>query len=68
MVGARPSGDHQRRSWRRAIDKPAVSAELILDDGLEGEVGLVSEDIYTVLFRGDDGNQVISALALIYAH
>jgi hypothetical protein len=42
----------RKRRRRRRLDRPAVSARLLLDDGVKGEVGLLSEDLFTDLFPG----------------
>lgn len=40
----------KRRIRRRRQDKPAVSARLVLDDHIKGEVGILSEDLFSDLF------------------
>lgn len=42
------------RRTRRRIDKPPISADLVLDDQLDGEVGLLSTELYAELFGGDN--------------
>lgn len=42
----------RRRRQRRRFDKPAMSAHLLLDDRLQGEVGVISQDLFADLFRG----------------
>lgn len=42
----------RRRKQRRRLDKPAISAHLLLDDRLQGEVGVISPDLFADLFRG----------------
>ncbi|KAK5988966.1 ClaPEX6 [Cladobotryum mycophilum] len=51
---------HKKRVRRRRQDKPAISARLILDDHIKGDVGLLSEDLFSDLFPhivndSDDG-------------
>lgn len=40
----------KRKRRRRREDKPAVSARLVLDDHVKGDVGYLSEDLYLELF------------------
>lgn len=40
----------RRRRRRRRQDKPAISARLLPDERLKGEVGLLSEDLFHDLF------------------
>ncbi|KAI9788807.1 MAG: peroxisomal assembly protein [Candelina submexicana] len=42
----------QHRKWRRrrGQDRPPISARLLLDEGLKGDVGIVSEDLFAELF------------------
>jgi peroxin-6 len=42
----------KRRRRRRRLDRPAISARLLLDDRIKGEVGVLSEDLFTDLFPG----------------
>jgi peroxin-6 len=42
----------RKRRRRRRVDRPAISARLLLDDGIKGEVGVLSEDLFTDLFPG----------------
>lgn len=37
---------------RRRLDRPPISARLLLDDRLQGEAGVLSEDLFADLFRG----------------
>jgi peroxin-6 len=47
------NGVHPRkRRRRRRLDKPAISARLLLDDRIKGEVGILSEDLFDDLFPG----------------
>lgn len=41
---------HKKRARRRRQDKPAISARLILDDHIKGDVGILSEDLFSDLF------------------
>jgi peroxin-6 len=34
------------------LDRPAISARLLLDERMKGEVGVLSEDLFTDLFPG----------------
>ncbi|KAF2705096.1 peroxin 6 [Pleomassaria siparia CBS 279.74] len=43
----------RRRRRRRRLDRPAISARLLLDDGMSGEVGMLSEDLFADLFPGN---------------
>lgn len=40
----------RRRRRRRRQDKPAISARLLPDDRLKGEVGVLSDDLFSDLF------------------
>jgi peroxin-6 len=42
----------RKRRRRRRVDRPATSARLLLDDRMKGEVGVLSEDLFTDLFPG----------------
>ena len=42
--------DTRRRRRRRRQDKPPVSARLVLDDQIKGDVGILSEDLFRELF------------------
>ncbi|KAF1912487.1 hypothetical protein BDU57DRAFT_482962 [Ampelomyces quisqualis] len=49
-----PSGaaHPRKRRRRRRPDGPALAARLLLDDGAQGEVGVLSEDLFGALFPG----------------
>lgn len=49
--GVHPVNPRKRRR-RRRLDRPAISARLLLDDRLKGEVGVLSEDLFGDLFPG----------------
>ncbi|KAF2733220.1 peroxin 6 [Polyplosphaeria fusca] len=40
----------KRRRRRRRLDRPAISARLLLDDRVKGETGVLSEDLFADLF------------------
>ncbi|KAJ4372280.1 peroxisomal assembly protein [Neocucurbitaria cava] len=42
----------RKRRRRRRLDRPAISARLLLDDRMKGEVGVLSEDLLNDLFPG----------------
>ncbi|KAF2187030.1 AAA-domain-containing protein [Zopfia rhizophila CBS 207.26] len=42
----------RKRRRRRRLDRPAISARLLLDDRMKGEVGVLSEDLFADLFPG----------------
>lgn len=42
----------RKRRRRRRLDRPPISARLLLDDRVKGEVGVLSEDLYDDLFPG----------------
>ena len=39
-----------RKRKRRRHDKPAISARLVLDDHVKGDIGILSEDLFADLF------------------
>ncbi|KAK7755257.1 peroxisomal assembly protein [Diatrype stigma] len=41
---------HRKRRRRRRQDKPAISARLVLDDHVKGDVGILSDDLFVDLF------------------
>lgn len=41
---------HHRKRKRRRQDKSAISAGLVLDDHVKGDVGILSEDLFADLF------------------
>jgi peroxin-6 len=50
------NGVHPRkRRRRRRLDRPAISARLLLDERMQGEVGVLSEDLFDDLFPGLKG-------------
>ncbi|CAI6278680.1 unnamed protein product [Periconia digitata] len=51
MTEVQNGGLHSRkRRRRRRLDRPPISARLLLDDRLKGEEGLLSEDLFADLF------------------
>ncbi|KAI4647856.1 hypothetical protein J4E93_004267 [Alternaria ventricosa] len=42
----------RKRRRRRRLDRPPISARLLLDDRVKGEVGVLSEDLFNDLFPG----------------
>ncbi|KAL3953748.1 hypothetical protein ACCO45_011704 [Purpureocillium lilacinum] len=54
---ARAALSHKRNGRRRRQDKPAISARLVLDDHIKGDVGILSQDLFADLFPqlGDAG-------------
>lgn len=49
-----PSRGSLKRKRRRREDKPAISARLFLDSNLKGELGVLSNDLVSDLFPGED--------------
>ncbi|KAL5121284.1 peroxisomal assembly protein [Pleosporales sp. CAS-2024a] len=45
----------RKRRRRRRLDRPAISARLLLDESIKGEVGVLSEDLFAALFPGARG-------------
>ncbi|KAI0020161.1 hypothetical protein F4780DRAFT_381771 [Xylariomycetidae sp. FL0641] len=45
-----PPPPTRRRKRRRRQDKPPISARLVLDDHVKGDVGIVSDDLFVDLF------------------
>ena len=48
-----PTPEYRKRKRRRRQDKPAISARLVLDDHIKGDVGIFSEDLFSDLFPGN---------------
>jgi peroxin-6 len=48
-IQERPVNLRKRRRRRRA-DGPAISARLLLDERMKGEVGVLSDDLFADLF------------------
>ncbi|KAI1806003.1 AAA-domain-containing protein [Daldinia bambusicola] len=44
------SAAHRKRRRRRRQDKPAISAKLVLDNHVKGDIGLLSNNLFTDLF------------------
>ncbi len=42
----------RKRQRRRRHDRPAVSARVLLDERIKGDVGILSEDLFNDLFPG----------------
>ncbi|KAF1946215.1 AAA-domain-containing protein [Clathrospora elynae] len=42
----------RKKRRRRRLDRPAISAQLLLADDIKGEVGVLSEDLFNDLFPG----------------
>ena len=40
----------RKRRRRRRLDRPPITARLLLDDRMKGEVGILSEDLFNDLF------------------
>jgi len=40
----------RKRRRRRRLDRPPISARLLLDDRMKGEVGILSEDLFNDFF------------------
>ncbi|KAL7962671.1 AAA domain-containing protein [Trichoderma compactum] len=57
-----PVVSHKRRNRRRRQDKPAITARLVLDDRTKGDVGIVSDDLFSDLFphRASDANDELA--------
>lgn len=53
---------HKRRNRRRRQDKPAITARLVLDDRTKGDVGIVSDDLFSDLFphHASDANDELA--------
>ncbi|KAL6794660.1 AAA domain-containing protein [Trichoderma sp. SZMC 28013] len=57
-----PVVSHKRRNRRRRQDKPAITARLVLDDRTKGDVGIVSDDLFSDLFphHASDANDELA--------
>jgi peroxin-6 len=40
----------KRKARRRRQDKPALTARLVLNDHVKGDIGILSEDLFSSLF------------------
>jgi len=59
---------HHRKRKRRRQDKPSISARLVLDDHVKGDVGIFSEDLFADLFPAiaqGERNQLSPSSALL---
>jgi len=54
-----PRSNPRKRKRRRGTEKPAIHAQLIFEDRLKGDIGLVSEDIFADLFPSHPPRQGI---------
>lgn len=52
--GLHPVNPRKRRR-RRRVERPAISARLLLDERLKGEEGVLSEDLFEDLFGKGGG-------------
>ena len=55
---------HHRKRKRRRQDKSAISARLVLDDHVKGDVGTLSEDLFADLFPAIAQGWIISLLKM----
>jgi peroxin-6 len=53
---------HHRKRKRRRQDKSAISARLVLDDHVKGDIGILSEDLFADLFPAIAHGQIILIL------
>ncbi|KAK5131865.1 hypothetical protein LTR08_000532 [Meristemomyces frigidus] len=61
-----PTRGTLKRKRRRREDKPAISARLLLDSSLKGEVGVLSQDLLDDLYPANDvldGTELYAAMA-----
>jgi peroxin-6 len=61
MAGQIPIPHHRKRKRRRQ-DKSAISARLVLDDHVKGDVGILSEDLFADLFPAIAHGQIMLLL------
>jgi peroxin-6 len=51
---------HHRKRKRRRQDKSSITARLVLDDHVKGDVGILSEDLFADLFPAKaNGKQML---------
>lgn len=50
--------EHPKKRRRRYYNRQPLSACLVLDDGLLGDIGVVSEDLWTKLERDVEGMSI----------
>ncbi|KAF2874928.1 peroxisomal biogenesis factor 6 [Massariosphaeria phaeospora] len=55
-----------RKRRRRRLDRPAISARLLLDDRIEGEAGVLSEDLFADLFSSSAQQTDTAAAARVH--
>ncbi len=52
MASAEDVLHHRKRRRRRRVDKPPISAHLVLDERMKDDVGILSEDLFADFFPG----------------
>jgi peroxin-6 len=57
---------HHRKRKRRRQDKSSITARLVLDDHVKGDVGILSEDLYADLFPGINQGSLVNPSFLNY--
>ena len=62
-ASASPFNPRKRRRRRRA-DRPAISARLLLDERMKGEIGVLSEDLFADFFPGCEQSSSAHIIAL----
>lgn len=55
-----------RKRKRRRQDKSAISARLVLDDHVKGDVGILSEDLFADLFPAITHGEMNASILLLY--
>jgi peroxin-6 len=50
---------HHRKRKRRRQDKSSITARLVLDDHVKGDVGILSEDLFADLFPAEGNGKFV---------
>jgi peroxin-6 len=58
---------HRKRRRRRRQDKPSISARLVLDDHVKGDVGILSDDLFADLFPHLSNREYSDELGICFA-
>lgn len=57
MENSRAVPMHRKRRRRRRLNRPPISAHLVLDERMKQDVGILSEDLFKDLFPEAKGRR-----------